>query len=207
MWTVFHRYISSNNRHSLSPNNSSSNSNSNSNSSNSSSFSKHSQNHSNIVNYSLPALSAARYAGPSAVTSGAAGALPPSDYHRIRYLPHQQLQPQQHGQHVQQPPPPSHLMSSASGALVGGGHKSYAPASLPLDLGSHMASSLGGLVIPDQHVALSAMSGSFLPHNLPPGAGGYGKFLPLGGAGMGPSAGGNSLGVIGGPQYLRRPVL
>uniref|UniRef100_A0A182MAR3 dual-specificity kinase n=1 Tax=Anopheles culicifacies TaxID=139723 RepID=A0A182MAR3_9DIPT len=42
----------------------------------------------------------------------------------------------------------------------------YAPASLPLDLGTHMASSLGGLVIPDHHSA-ATMSGSFLAHNLP----------------------------------------
>ncbi|KFB44773.1 AGAP002119-PD-like protein [Anopheles sinensis] len=107
----------------------------------------------------------------------------------------------------------------SAGGGGGGGHKSYAPASLPLDLGSHMASSLGGLVIPDQHGgAFSTMSGSFLPHNLPLGVTGVVGYAPFSmndamlmaaaGAGIGPSVaggGGNSLGVIGGPVGSTMP--
>ena len=170
---------------------------------------------------------AARYGNTAVSASGAAPA--PSHYHRSRYLAQQQQQHQQaqQGQHLQGSA--SHLGSSALVVGGGGGHKSYAPASLPLDLGSHMASSLGGLVIPDHH-APAAMSGSFLAHNLsmPPGGGvvGPGSIggMPVGGAvgyapfsvneamlmaaaaassgvggNVGPLGGGNSLGVIGGP--------
>uniref|UniRef100_A0A182K964 dual-specificity kinase n=1 Tax=Anopheles christyi TaxID=43041 RepID=A0A182K964_9DIPT len=160
---------------------------------------------------------AVRYPNTAVSASGAA----PSHYHRSRYLAQQQQQQQQQqhqqGQHLANPA--SHIGSST---VVGaGGHKSYAPASLPLDLGSHMASSLGGLVIPDHH-ASAVMSGSFLAHNLslpgggpssfgglPVGAGGYAPFsmndaMLMAAAGVGGSVGplggaGNSLGVIGGP--------
>uniref|UniRef100_A0A8W7Q2V0 Protein kinase domain-containing protein n=1 Tax=Anopheles coluzzii TaxID=1518534 RepID=A0A8W7Q2V0_ANOCL len=178
--------------------------------------------------YYIGGSAAARYGNTAVSASGAAPA--PSHYHRSRYLAQQQQQQHQQaqqGQHLQGSA--SHLGSSALVVGGGGGHKSYAPASLPLDLGSHMASSLGGLVIPDHH-APAAMSGSFLAHNLsmPPGGGvvGPGSIggMPVGGAvgyapfsvneamlmaaaaassgaggSVGPLGGGNSLGVIGGP--------
>uniref|UniRef100_A0A182PND1 dual-specificity kinase n=1 Tax=Anopheles epiroticus TaxID=199890 RepID=A0A182PND1_9DIPT len=143
---------------------------------------------------------------PSTAVSGS-GAVP-SHYHRNRYLAQQQQQQLQH-QQPQQGQQGQHLQNSVS-------QKSYAPASLPLDLGSHMASSLGGLVIPDHHTS-ATMSGSFLGHNLslpgggpgsiggvPVGAGGYAPFsmndamlMAATGAGsVGNSS--NSLGVIGG---------
>uniref|UniRef100_A0A4Y0BR74 dual-specificity kinase n=1 Tax=Anopheles funestus TaxID=62324 RepID=A0A4Y0BR74_ANOFN len=162
--------------------------------------------------------SAGRYPGTAVASSGAA----PSHYHRSRYLAQQQQQ-QQQGQHLQNAA--THLggSSTAPGVLVGGVHKSYAPASLPLDLGTHMASSLGGLVIPDHHTA-ATMSGSFLAHNLPMGgvpgsiggvpvgsAGGYAPFsmndamlmaatgTSINAGNIGPLGGANSLGAIGGP--------